>query len=262
MHVRIVVLAKYVPEATADRRFDPGDHTTVRQHIESRLSELDEYAVEQAVRLTEAAGGEIIVLTMGPAEAAEAILRALQLGASSGVHVSDEALHGTDANGTSLVLAAAVGRIDDVDLVLTGMASTDAGTGLVPAMLAERLGLPYVGFVEELAIQAGLATGARETETTRERFEVNLPAVLAVTDHINDPRYPSFKAIMAAKKKPVDTVDLATLGVEPARVGLAAAGTRVDEVHRRPPRAVGEVVKDDGDGGTRIVEFLTRNRLI
>lgn len=178
------------------------------------------------------------------------------------MHIQDDALHGTDAIGTAQVLAAAVGRLGDVDLVLTGMASTDAGTGLVPAMVAELLGLPHVGFVEELDLVGGVATGARETEMTRERFEVTLPAVITVTDHINEPRYPSFKAIMAAKKKPVVAVSLADLGVEPASVGLGGAWSAVEHAERRPARDAGEVVKDDGDGGRRLVDFLVSNRLI
>ncbi|MEU4244542.1 electron transfer flavoprotein subunit beta/FixA family protein [Actinoplanes sp. NPDC026619] len=260
--MRIAVLAKYVPDATADRRYDPADLTAVRDGIDSRLSELDEYAVEQAAQLVEAGGGEVVVVLMGPAQASEAVSRALQLGATSAVHVSDDALHGTDAIGTARVLAAALRRLGELDLVLTGMASTDAGSGLVPAMVAQLLGLPHAGFVEEMTVAGGAVTGLRETETTRERFEVALPAVLTVTDHINEPRYPSFKAIMAAKKKPVERIGLADLGIEPALVGLGGAWTAVESAQRRPARDSGEVVKDDGDGGTRLVEFLVRNRLI
>lgn len=260
--MRIAVLAKYVPDATADRRYDPADLTAVRSGIESRLSELDEYAVEQAVGLVESGGGEVVVVMMGPEQASEGLLRALQMGATAAVHVRDDALHGTDAGGTARVLAAALRRLGPVDLVLTGMASTDAGTGLVPAMVAEHLSLPHVGFVEEMELAGAVVRGARETELTREVFEVDLPAVLSVTDHINEPRYPSFKAIMAAKKKPVDVVGLADLGVDPAEVGVAGASTVVDAAQRRPPRTAGQVVKDDGDGGRTLVEFLVRNRLI
>jgi electron transfer flavoprotein beta subunit len=259
--MKIVVLAKHVPDATADRRYQD-DLTTVRSGIEGRLSELDEYAIEQAVRITEADGGEVTVVLMGPDQASEAVLRALQLGATAAVHVRDDALHGTDAAGTARVLAAAIGQQGAVDLVLTGMASTDAGTGLVPAMIAAHLGLPHVGFVEELELRGGEAIGARETENTRERFAVALPAVLTVTDHINEPRYPSFKAIMAAKKKPVTTVGLADLGIDAASVGLRGAWSDVEAAVRRPKRQAGEVVKDDGDGGRRLVEYLVRNRLI
>jgi electron transfer flavoprotein beta subunit len=261
--MRIAVLAKHVPDATADRRYDSADLTTVRTGIESRLSELDEYAIEQAVRFVETSGGgEVVAIVMGPEQAAEAVQRALQMGATSAVHVQDAALHGTDAPGTARVLAAAVQRLGDVDLVLTGMASTDAGTGLVPVMVAEHLGLPHVGFVEEVDVAGAMARGARETEQTRERFEVDLPAVLSVTDHINEPRYPSFKSILAAKKKPVDRVTLDDLGIEAGEVGLAGAWTAVEAADRRPGRAAGEIVKDDGDGGRKLVEFLVHNRLI
>jgi len=259
--MKIVVLAKHVPDATADRRYQD-DLTTVRSGIEGRLSELDEYAIEQAVRITEADAGEVIAVLMGPDQASEAVLRALQLGATAAVHVRDDALHGTDAAGTARVLAAAIAQQGAVDLVLTGMASTDAGTGLVPAMVAAHLGLPHVGFVDELELRGGEATGARETENTRERFAVALPAVLTVTDHINEPRYPSFKAIMAAKKKPVTTVGLADLGIDAGSVGLGGAWSDVEAAVRRPKREAGEVVKDDGDGGRKLVEYLVRNRLI
>jgi electron transfer flavoprotein beta subunit len=260
--MKIVVLAKYVPDATADRRYDPTDLTAIRTGIEGRLSELDEYALEQAVSITENAGGEVFAVVMGPSRASDAVTRALQMGTSVAVHVLDDGLHGTDAAGTARVLAEAIRHIGDVDLVMTGMASTDAGTGLVPAMVADLLGLPHVGFVEELDVFDGMATGARETETTRERFEVTLPAVMTVTDHINEPRYPSFKAIMAARKKPVQKLGLADLGIDPAQVGFAGAWTAVEAAERRPTRAAGEVVKDDGDGGQKLVEFLVRNRLI
>lgn len=150
--MKIVALVKHVPDATADRTFDPSDHTTDRAGVDGILSELDEYPLEEALKIAEAGEAEVIALTMGPAGAVDAVKKGLQMGADSGVHVVDDALHGSDALATSRVLAAAVAKLGDVDLVLTGMASTDGGMSVVPAMLAERLGWAHLGFVGELTM--------------------------------------------------------------------------------------------------------------
>jgi electron transfer flavoprotein beta subunit len=261
--MKIVVLCKYVPAATADRRFVDPDHTTDRVSVDGLLSELDEYAVEEALTIAaDADGSTVTVLTMGPAAAGDAIRRALQMGADDGVHVLDDALHGTDAIGTSLVLARALEHLGGADLVLTGMASTDGGTSLVPAMLADRLGLPHVGFLGEVTVADGAVVGKRDGDTATETVRATLPAVVSVTDQINEPRYPSFKGIMAAKKKPVVTLSLADLGIDSADVGLSAAWSAVAAVTKRPPRAAGAVVVDDGDGGRRLVEFLTEHKYV
>ncbi len=258
----IVVLVKHVPDATADRTFTDADHTTDRAGVDGLLSELDEYAVEEALDLADTHGGEVTALTMGPEQALDAVRKALQMGASAGVHVVDDALHGSDALATSLVLAKAVGKIGSYDLVLTGMASTDGGMSVVPAMLAERLGLPHLGFAAEVSVEGSTVRIRRDGDTAAETVECSLPAVVAVTDQINEPRYPSFKGIMAAKKKPVQTWTLADLGVEPAQVGLSAAWTAVESVTPRPPRSAGEVVADEGDGGTKLAEFLAARKFV
>ena len=263
--MRIVVCVKHVPDAQAERTFRPEDHTTDRTAVDGLLSELDEYAVEEALKLKESGDADVVVLTMGPADAADAVRRALQMGADSGVHVSDDALHGSDAPATSRVLAAAVEKVaasGPVDLVLTGMASTDGSMGVVPAMLAERLGWPQLTFASELTVEAGSARVRRDGDASTQVVEASLPAVVSVTDQINEPRYPSFKGIMAAKKKPVETWSLADVGVDGGEVGLAAAWTQVDAVAARPPREKGEVVPDDGTGGIRLAEFLASRRFI
>jgi electron transfer flavoprotein beta subunit len=262
--MRIVVCVKHVPDAQGERGFTE-DTTTDRQGVDGLLSELDEYAVEEALRLKESADAEVVVLTMGPADATDAVRKALQMGADSGVHVCDDALHGSDAAATSLVLAAAVRRIGaevPVDLVLAGMASTDGVMSVVPAMLAERLGLPQVTFASEVTLDGGSVRIRRDGDFSTETVEASLPAVVSVTDQINEPRYPSFKGIMAAKKKPVQTWSLADLGVDAADVGLDAAWTRVLSVTPRPPREKGEVVVDEGDGGRRLVEFLAARKFV
>jgi electron transfer flavoprotein beta subunit len=260
--MNIVVCVKYVPDAQGDRRFRDGDHTVDRDGVDGLLSELDEYAVEEALTLAEAAGGTVTVLTMGPDGARDALKKALQMGADAGVHVLDDALHGSDALATARVLAAAVAKLDH-DLVLTGMASTDGGMGVVPAMLAELLGLPQVTYAGKLTVEGTTARIERDGETDVEIVEADLPAVVSVTDQINDPRYPSFKGIMAAKKKPVQTWTLADLGIDPGSVGLAAAWTAVDGTTLRPPRQAGRKVTDaDGSGAEELVEFLVGAKLV
>jgi electron transfer flavoprotein beta subunit len=260
--MKIAVLVKHVPDATADRTFSETDHTTDRVNVDGLLSELDEYAVEEALQIAEATDAEVIVLTMGPEEAADSLRKGLQMGASSAVHVLDDALHGSDAIATSLVLARALEKIGAVDLVLTGMASTDGTMSVVPAMIAERLSLPHVGFVGELTVADGMVTARRDGDAASETVEAPLPAIMSVTDQINEPRYPSFKGIMAAKKKPFETWSLADVGVDPGDVGLSAASSVVDDVTKRPPRAAGQVVTDDGEGGVRLVEFLAAQKFV
>jgi electron transfer flavoprotein beta subunit len=260
--MKIVVLVKHVPDATADRTFSHADHTTDRLGVDGLLSELDEYAVEEALTIAEAGDGEVVVLTMGPEQAADALRKGLQMGASSAVHVVDDALHGSDAVATSLVLEKAIRKVGDVDLVLTGMASTDGGMSVVPAMLGERLGLPHVGFVGELTVADGTVTGRRDGDAASETVEAGLPAVVSVTDQINEPRYPSFKGIMAAKKKPFETWSLADLDIDPGQVGLGAAWSVVEAVTKRPPRSAGEVVADEGDGGVKLAEFLAAQKFV
>jgi len=260
--MNIVVCVKYVPDAQGDRTFDEADKTTDRAHVDGLLSELDEYAVEEALKLVESGGGEVTVLTVGPAQAADAIKKALQMGADKGVLVTDDVIHGSDAAGTSLVLAEAVRKIGSYDLVMTGMTSTDGTMGVIPAMLAERLGLPQVTYAGELTVDGTTLTIRRDGDTASETITSTVPALVSVTDQINEPRYPSFKGIMAAKKKPVEEWSLADLGVDPGQVGLAGAWTKVLSFTKRPPRTQGEVVTDEGDGGAKLAEFLSARKFL
>lgn len=261
--MKIVVPVKYVPEPTATWGF-ADDLTIDRGAVEGRLSELDEYAVEQAVRLVE--GGvdaEIVALTVGPAKATDALRKALAMGASSGLHVSDDAMHGSDAVATSLVLATAIQRAG-FDLVVTGMASTDAEMSVVPAMVAERLGVPQVTFASALSVDPGTGTVTirRDGDTASEEIQASLPAVVSVTDQTGEARYPAFKAIMASKKKPVITWTLSDLGIDPAQVGLAAAACVVRSVVPKPPRQAGTLVVDEGDVHVQIADFLAARKFI
>jgi electron transfer flavoprotein beta subunit len=259
--LRIVVCVKFVPDATGDRHFAE-DRTTDREAVDGLLSELDEYGVEQALQIKEAVGdAEITVLTMGADDAKDALRKALSMGADKAVHVNDEALHGTDVMGSSLVLAKAVEHVG-YDLVVCGMASTDGTMGVLPAILAERLGVPQVTLLSEVSVADGTVTGRRDGDSASEQLEAALPAVVSVTDQSGEARYPSFKGIMAAKKKPVEVLDLAALGVDPAAVGLAGAWTAVDDVTERPARTAGTVVKDEGEGGKQLAAFLAERKFV
>ena len=259
--MNIVVCVKYVPDAQSDRTFS-SDNTTDRVGVDGLLSEIDEYAVEEALKIVEAGEGEVTVVTMGPDQAADAVKKALQMGADKGVHINDEAIHGSDAPATSLILAEAIKKIGTPDLVITGMSSTDGIMSVVPAMLAERLGLPQVTFASELTVDGDSVTIRRDGDAASETIVASIPALVSVTDQINEPRYPSFKGIMAAKKKPVEQWGLADLGVDASQVGLDAAWTKVEEFTKRPPREKGTIVTDEGDGGSKLAEFLSAQKFL
>ncbi|MEV7290754.1 electron transfer flavoprotein subunit beta/FixA family protein [Streptomyces microflavus] len=261
MSLRIVVCVKYVPDATGDRHF-ADDLTLDREDVDGLLSELDEYAVEQALQIADGADdAEITVVTVGPEDAKDALRKALSMGADKAVHVEDDDLHGTDVIGTSLVLAKAVEKTG-FDLVICGMASTDGVMGVLPALLAERLGVPQVTLLSEVAVDGGVVTGRRDGDTASEQLEASLPAVVSVTDQSGEARYPSFKGIMAAKKKPVESLDLDDLGLDADEVGLAGAWTAVDSATERPARTAGTIVKDEGEGGKQLAEFLAGQKFI
>lgn len=261
MSLRIVVCVKYVPDATGDRRF-ADDLTLDREDVDGLLSELDEYAVEQALQIADGADdAEITVVTVGPEDARDALRKALSMGADKAVHVEDDDLHGSDVMGTSLVLAKAVEKTG-YDLVICGMASTDGVMGVLPALLAERLGVPQVTLLSEVAVDGGVVTGRREGDTASEQLQASLPAVVSVTDQSGEARYPSFKGIMAAKKKPVESLDLDDLGLDADEVGLAGAWTAVDSATERPARTAGTIVKDEGEGGKQLAGFLAGQKFI
>ena len=253
--MKIAVLVKYVPEPDEPWTFGP-DNTLDRAEAEGRLSELDEYAVEQAVRLREGgAADEVVHVTLGPPEAAAALRKALAIGGDSAVHVVDDAVHGSDALSTSLVLAAALERVG-ADLVLTGMASTDAEMSVVPSMVADRLGVAQATFAAEVSVDGDRVSIRRDTDVASLRVSAALPAVVSVTDQAGEARYPAFRSIMLAKKKPIETLTVADLGVDPARLGLGAAAVRVLDISPTPPRDAGAVLVDDGDAADRLADFL------
>ncbi|EHK89167.1 electron transfer flavoprotein subunit beta/FixA family protein [Saccharomonospora azurea] len=258
----IVVLVKQVPDTYSERKLNETDHTLDRESADAVIDEINERAVEEALKIKEAGEGEVTVLCVGPDRATDAIRKALSMGADKAVHVSDEALRGSDLISTAKVLAAAVGKVGDVDLVIAGNEASDGRGGAVPAVLAELLGMPQLTHARQVTVEGGTIKVDRETEDGITHLEASLPAVVSVTEKINEPRYPSFKGIMAAKKKPVETLTIADLGVDAGEVGLANAGTTVLEASPKPPRTAGQKVADEGDGGTKVAEYLVSQKII
>jgi electron transfer flavoprotein beta subunit len=264
--MNILVCVKYVPDATADRTFED-DGTVDRVGVDGLLSELDEYAVEQALQLKEKNEDvTVTALCVGPEKAVDAVRKALQMGADQGIHVVDDAIAGSDYAATSLVLAKAVEKVagdGGVDLVMCGMASTDGAAGIIPAMLAERLSWPQVTMASVVETQGDQVRVKRDSDTATEVIGATMPLVLSVTDQSGEARYPSFKGIMAAKKKPLETWSLSDLGVDAGQVGLSVAWTAVEDTTARPPRSQGEVVKDeDGSGAGALTDFLASKKFI
>jgi electron transfer flavoprotein beta subunit len=259
--MNIVVCVKQVPDTAVERTLRPGFGTLDRDTPDGLINELDEYAIEEGLKIAEAHGGEVTILSMGPGKAAESIRKALSMGADKAVHVSDEALAGSDALVTSLVLAEVL-KQTGFDLVILGSESTDARTGVVPAMLAERLGVPQLTLASKVDISGSEVTVRRVTDEGYATVTGALPAVVSVVEKINEPRYPSFKGIMAAKKKPVQMVTLAGLSLDADAAGLAGSATTVADFAARPPRAAGVIVTDEGDGGTKTAAFLAERKFI
>lgn len=258
----IVVLVKQVPDTYSERKLNGSDHTLDRESADAVLDEINEKAVEEALKIKEAGEGEVTVISVGPDRATDAIRKALSMGADKAIHVSDEALHGSDAIATAKVLAAAIGKVEGFDLVIAGNESSDGRGGAIPAILAELLGLPQVTYVRELTVDGSTIKATRETEDGLTHLEASLPAIVSVGEKINEPRYPSFKGIMAAKKKPVETFTIADLGVDAGDVGLTNAWSQVTESAPKPPRTAGEKAEDEGDGGTKVAEYLVGQKLI
>lgn len=259
--MRIVVCVKHVPDVQSDRRFEDGRLVRGEDDV---LNELDENAVEAAVSLVEENGGEVIALTMGPADAEDALMRALQMGADRGVLVTDEDLAGADAIGTAHVLSAAIGRLNSeapVDLVITGMASLDAMTSMMPAALAADCGMPFLGLARTLALAGDgpwQVTVERSADGYDDTLRARTPVVVSVTDQLNEPRYPAFAAMKAARSKPIDEWGLEDLtSFMPSGVsGTPLNTTTVFETQARVRTGRGTIVTDSGDAGERLAAHL------
>jgi electron transfer flavoprotein beta subunit len=260
--MNIVVLIKQVPDTWSERKLADSDHTLDRCSADLVLDEINERTVEEALQIKEAGEGEVTVVTMGPERASDAIRKALSMGADKAVHLSDEGLHGSCAVQTARALAKVISTLGDVDLILTGNEATDGTIGAVPAMVADVLGIPELTHARKVTVQGRTVTVERETNDAITVLQAELPALISVHEKINEPRYPSFKGIMAAKKKPVSTLSLTDVGIERSEVGLANATSTVIESTPRPPREGGQVVTDEGDGAAKLAEYLVGQRLI
>ncbi len=269
--MRIAVCVKQVPDSWAEKKMSGG--VLDRASVDAVLNDLDEYAVEEALRIVEAnsptkeagegSGHSITLISMGPDRATEAIRKALSMGADDAIHICDDALAGSDALATSLVLSKVIAD-GSFDLVICGTESTDARMSVVPAMLAERLGWAQLTFAGSVSVDPSAAkiSIARSTEFGIENMEANFPAVVSVIEKINEPRYPSFKGIMAAKKKTITVKALGDIAISAADVGGKAAWSNVRDAVLRPARSAGVKVEDGGDGGSKLVDFLAEKRVI
>ena len=260
--MNIVVCVKQVPDTWAEKKLNPADKTQDRDSVDNVMNEIDEYAVEEALRIKEKLGaGEVTVLTMGPEKAVETIRKALSMGADKAVHISDPALHGTCVVQTSAVLAAALKGLE-WDLVIAGSEATDSRVSVMAPLLSEQLGVPQLSLARKVTVEGSNVTVERVTEDGYDVVSAATPAIISVVEKTNEPRYPSFKGIMAAKKKPLETKTVADLGIDAGSVGLAGATSEVVDFANRPPRTKGEIVKDEGDGGVKIATYLATQKLI
>ncbi|GAA4416508.1 electron transfer flavoprotein subunit beta/FixA family protein [Georgenia halophila] len=272
--MRIVVCVKYVPDLQAERSLDADGHLV--RGLDDGINELDENAVEAALGLAEAAGedtaAEVVALAVGPDDAVDAVRRALQMGAASGVHVLDDRVAGADVMGTARVLAAAVRTIEQdgpVDVVVTGMATMDGLSSMVPAALAAELDRPALTLASRVSLEGRTLTMTRSIGEADEEQAAELPVVLSVTDQLNEPRLPGAKSLMSARKKPVATWSLDDLAggaelagdAEPGGDGALAA-TTVVTAEPLPPREAGRIITDTGDAGTKLATYLVENKLV
>ncbi len=258
MHV--VVCVKQIPDPAAPASLDPGTKTLNRSG-KLILDDSDSYGVEMGLQLASGEGDEVTLVSMAPNAETSGLRTALAMGAARAILISDDALAGSDALGTAKVLAAAIKRVQP-DLVLTATESTDGYTGTTPVQVAELLGWPSVTFAKKVTIDGPTVKVERQTEAGYDDVESPLPAVVTVTAGVVEPRYPSFKGIMAAKSKPVDVVSIADLGIDASQVGTSGARQTITDVTEAEARGGGEIVVDDGDGAQRIADFLEQLKVV
>jgi electron transfer flavoprotein beta subunit len=257
--MKIVVCVKHVPDPNLPMQVDTGTKRLVRESSGAILDPADEFGIEAALQIVEAQGGEVVVVTMGPASSEDALRRAMAMGAERAVHIMDDALVGSDALTTAHVLAAAI-RTEQPDLVICAVESTDAYTGVVPGALAELLDLPQVTFARSMSVADGKVTVQRATDTGYQTIQAAVPALVTVTASVGEPRYPSFKGLMAAKRKPIDVKDVAALGLAGGEVGEAGAREQVLTMEQVREEKQGVKITDDGSGDSvdQIIEFLKK----
>ncbi|CAN5117797.1 electron transfer flavoprotein subunit beta/FixA family protein [soil metagenome] len=255
--MKIIVLVKQVPDTWGERKLDTTTGWLDRGASELVIDEIDERAIEVALAYKDSnKDTDVVVLTMGPADATDVLRKGLAMGADSAIHVLDDSLAGSDVNWTSAVLGSAIARAG-FDLVIAGNEATDGRGGVVPAAVAERLGVPHLTFLNSVEISSDSVKGQRGTENGALEVHSSLPAVISVTEASAEPRFPNFKGIMSAKKKPLETISVGDLGVE-----LAEGRSVVLSTAARPARAAGTKVVDDGTAAVELAEFLKSNRLL
>ncbi|MCZ2404209.1 electron transfer flavoprotein subunit beta/FixA family protein [Paenarthrobacter sp. Z7-10] len=257
--MKIIVLVKEVPDTYGDRKLNLETGLADREASEAVIDEISERSLELALSFADAnAGTEVAVLTLASEGATATIRKALAMGAGSAIHVSDEALRGADLGLTAETLAAAIRRVG-FDLVITGNVSTDGSGGMIPAMLAELLDVPHATGLSSVTISDGAVSGSRPVESGVQQVSANLPAVLSITEALPGARFPNFKGIMAAKKRPLEVLSLSDLGI--TADNPEAARSIMLTVAEKPPRAAGVKIIDEGDAGDRLADFLVENRL-
>lgn len=259
----IVVLVKQVPDTYSERELNEDDFRLDRDSADAVLDEINENAVEAALQLKEADDSrKVIVLSVGPSRATEAVRKALSLGCDEGILVTDEGLEGSDVLGTAWTISNALNQIEDIELILAGNASTDGVAGAIPGLLAEYRQIPALTHMETLEVSDGKVSGKRVTDEGVFGLEAPTPAIVSVTEKANDPRFAVFKGIMAAKKKKIQELSLEDIGVDAANVGGENATTSVSAVAPKPEKSAGEMINDEGDGGNKLVEYLAKEKLI
>ncbi|HUE08401.1 MAG TPA: electron transfer flavoprotein subunit beta/FixA family protein [Acidimicrobiales bacterium] len=258
--MNVVVCVKQIPDPAAPGALKPDTHTLDRSG-KLIMDDSDNYGVEMALQLAGGEGDEVTLVSMAPGGETSGLRTGLAMGAAKAILISDDALAGSDALGTAKVLAAAIGRANP-DLVVMATESTDGYTGTLPVQVAELMGLPSVTFAKAIKVDGSSVSVERQTEAGYDEVTVPLPAVVTVTAGVVEPRYPSFKGIMAAKSKPVDNLTVADLGIDASAVGAAGAGEEITNVAPAEARAAGEIVVDEGDGAGRIVAFLEQLKVV
>lgn len=261
-YVKIVVLVKQVPDTYGDRKLNTSTGWLDRGTGDAVIDEINERALEVALRYKDAnKGTEVVVLSMGPAPTVDALRKALTMGADSAVHVLDDQLAGSDAGWTSEVLAAAL-KTTGFDLVVGGNESTDGSGGVIPAMIAERLSLPHLTFLDSVELSEGSVSAVRRTDIGTVTMHASLPAVISISESLPEARFPSFKGIMSAKKKPFTVLSLGDLGLNPATSSASVGHTVIVSTVERPARTAGKKIVDEGNAGIELAEFLVAGRLI
>jgi len=259
--MNVVVLVKQIPDPAAPQALDPATRTLVREG-KLILDDSDAYGVEMGLQLAEqAGGGEVTLVSMAPNGETSGLRTALAMGAAKAILVSDDALKGSDALSTARVLAKAIERVQP-DLVIAATESTDGYTGTTPVQVAEFLSMPSVTFAKKISVGDGKVRVERQTEAGYDEVEAPTPVVVTVTAGVVEPRYPSFKGIMAAKSKPVDVLTVADLGIDAGQVGATGARQEVTDVTAAEERKAGEIVVDEGDGYERVVAFLEQLKIV